>query len=312
MVLSLPGDPYILDISQTDDSGTFYFNLDIQTNSELAILQLLGDDKDDFEILMNNNRLPKLAKMEYPGFEFDKSLEPIILARSIHNQIENSYATVKSDTVRVASEDLPFYRNYQQRFLLDDYTRFNTLRETMIEIIDHAWIDENNGDPRFRVRPFDGYLDTGILEPIVTMDGLLIQDHKDIVDYNSKELRRISISRDRFVLGPKVYQGLIALETKTGEFFDVFYRGFLVSSNLERPEAHRSYYFQQHRESDKSGRIPDFRYQLLWEPEVVVNDDTNTITFFTSDITGDFEVELKGYTTTGKHIYLKQQFTVNK
>lgn len=312
IVLSLPGESYILDISQTDELGTFYFNLDSEVGSKLAFLQLLGEDKEDYTISINTTGTQVTGERDFLSFQLDKSLEPIIVARSIHNQIENSYATVKSNTVIPTSEDLPFYRDYQQRYFLDDYTRFNTLRETMVEIIDHAWIDENNGNPRFRVRPFDGYLDTGNLEPIVTIDGLFIQDHKDVVDYNSKELRRISISRDRFVLGPKVYQGLIALETKTGEFYEVFYRGFLLSNELERPETARKYFFQQHRDEDQSERIPDFRYQLLWEPELNLNKEHKTISIYTSDIAGEFEVELKGFTSTGKPVYLKEQFTVKE
>ncbi len=311
VVLSLPGDAYILDIAQTDAKGTFYFNLESPVNTADAILQLLGSDKDDYSIELDTNSPPDLSKLEFPNFTLEKSVEEKILERSIHNQIENSYAIVKSDTVKVIKEDLPFYRNYQQRFFLDDYTRFNTLRETMVEIIDNAWIEENEGDPRFRVRPFEGFLNTGGLEPIVIIDGLFIQDHKDVVNYNSKEIRRISIARDRFMLGPKVYQGLIALETKTGEYFEVFYRSFLQNSRLSRPEQERIYYFQQHQERDRNKRIPDYRYQLLWEPHLSFSQQNEKLVLYSSDIKGDFDVELKGYTSSGKPVHLRRRFSVN-
>ena len=311
VVLSLPGDAYIVDIAQTDTNGTFYFNLESAVNTADAILQLLGSDKDDYTIELDANSPPDLSRLEFPNFIIEKSVEEKILARSIHNQIENSYAIVKSDTVKVITEDLPFYRNYQQRFFLDDYTRFNTLRETMVEIIDNAWIEENNGDPRFRVRPFEGYLNTGGLEPIVTIDGLFIQDHKDIVNYNSKEIRRISIARDRFMLGPKVYQGLIALETKTGEYFEVFYRSYLQNNKLVRPEAERIYYFQEYASTDQNKRIPDYRYQLYWEPYLGLSQQNEKLILYASDIKGDFEVELKGYTQSGKPLHLKRRFSVN-
>ena len=310
VVFSLPGDQYILDIAQTDQSGTFYFNINSEVATADAVLQVLGDDKDEFDILIDEQSTPDTGELDFPDFTLDKSLETKILERSIHNQIENSYASVKSDTISRPEEQLPFYRNYQQRFFLDDYTRFNTLRETMVEIIDNAWIDENDGDPIFGVRPMEGYLDVGGLKPMVFVDGLFIQDHKDVVDYNSKEIRRISISRDRYMVGPKVYQGLLAIETKAGDFHDVFYRGFLVNNTISRPKARRSYFFQEHGNAGKTARIPDFRYQLYWEPYLKIEQEQQNITFYTSDISGEFELELKGYTARGRAVSLRQRLKV--
>ncbi len=311
VILSLPGDPYIMDIAHTNEQGRFYFNLDTPVSGSLAIFQVLGADKDEFAITTDDPVRPDLKSLEFTSFTIDRNLENEILNRSIHNQIENAYGIVKSDTLIRPEEDTPFYREYQQRFFLDDYTRFNTLRETMVEIVDHAWISENgDDDPTFNVRPYDGYLDVNALQPIVLMDGLFIQDHKDIVDYNSKELRSIYVSRDRYMVGPEVFQGLLALETKAGEFQNTFYRSHLYNSELFRPEAPRSYYFQDHGPKEDSGRVPDFRYQLYWTPKIELGSETTSIEIYTSDIKGSFEVELKGFTANGEAVDLRIPFNV--
>ena len=311
VVLSLPGDPFILDIARTNSEGMFFFNLDSPIGSDLAIVQLLGPVRELYSIELDEQRSPDLQSLEFPDLKLNKELEKHILQRSIHNQIDNAYAIVKSDTVTAPQEMLPFYRNYNQSFFLDDYTRFNTFRETMVEIVDHAWIAENGADdPTFGVRPLDGYLDGGSILPLVLIDGLYVQDHKDIVDYNSKEIERISLIRDRFTLGPKVFQGLLSIETKSGEYYNSYYREYLSNNTLYRPEPTRSYYFQQHEDPDATARIPDFRYQLYWEPRLQLSDESTELIFYSSDVKGSFLAELKGYTSQGNPIQISTSFEI--
>ena len=313
VVLSLPGDPFILDIAQTDSQGNFYFNINTSVNSSEAVFQLLEEDSEKYSISLDEALDPELGTLKFQPFKIDRSSEAAILERSINNQIENAYASVKSDTVLSPAELAPFYRKYQQQFFLDDYTRFNTLRETMVEIIDNAWISENgDDDPTFGVRPFDGYLESTGLLPIVLVDGLFIRDHKDVVNYNSKEVRSISISRDRVVLGPQLFQGLISLNTKAGEFKETFFRSHLIYGNLDRPEPAKAYFYQSYTSAEDQSRIPDLRYQLYWDPNFSLGNKTEVeIPFFSSDIKGKFEVELKGYTQTGNPVSLSETFVVN-
>ncbi len=312
VVLSLPGDPYILDIAQTDAQGNFYFNMDTPVNSSNAVFQLLDANSEDYEISVNETREPEMSLLEFPVFKVDRTTEDMILERSINNQIENAFALVKSDTVVKPEESVPFYRDYGARYYLDDYTRFNTLRETMVEIIDHAWIAENGDqDPTFGVRPFDGYLESTGLQPVVLVDGLFIRDHKDVVNYNSKEVRSIAISRDRIMIGPQLFQGLISLETKAGEFQNSFFRAHLVNDELKRPEVQKTYFFQQYNSSQSNSRIPDFRYQLFWEPSLTFGQNTmKELLVYSSDIKGKFEVSLRGFTETGQPVSLNKTFIV--
>ena len=312
VALSLHGDPYIFDIAQTNAEGYFYFNLDTAVSSANAIFQLLEQDSDNYNISFNESPAPEMDALEFESFIIDKSAEELILARSINNQIENAYAGVKSDTVFKPAESIPFYRTYQEKFFLDDYTRFNTLRETMVEIVDNAWIAENGeDDPTFGVRPFDGYLESTSLLPVVIVDGLYIRDHIDVVNYNSKELTSIAVSRDRVMIGPQIFQGLISLETKSREFPVTFYRSHLINSELQRPEAQKTYFFQTYDSAEKNSRIPDYRYQLYWEPFLTFdNNSSSQIQLFSSDITGTFVVELKGFTANGKPVALSKTFVV--
>ncbi|MGB5237405.1 MAG: hypothetical protein WBN59_07185 [Flavobacteriaceae bacterium] len=311
VILSLPGDPFVVEIVQSNADGRFYYNLDTPISSTQAVFQFLSKDREQYELQLDPSPVPDYQPEDFVEFTLSDDLEAAILERSIHNQIENAYAIAKSDTIENPAEDIPFYRNYQQRFFLDDYTRFNTLRETMVEIVDNAWIDENGEkDPTFGVRPLVGYLDAGGLLPMVFVDGLFIQDHKNLVNYNSKEIRSISLSRDRYLVGSQIFQGLLSLETKSGEFYKTLYREHLLRREVDRPEPVRRYYFADYINDSDASRIPDFRYQLFWVPDIALGNDYTVYRFSTSDVKGKFEVELKGYSSEGEPVSLRKQFTV--
>ena len=64
-------------------------------------------------------------------------------------------------------------------------------------------------------------------------------------------------------------------------------------------------------ESDLKARIPDYRDQLFWNPEIKVgSEDVYNIEFFTSDTKGQFEVVVEGITKEGKSVSIRKYFVV--
>ncbi|MDJ0646443.1 MAG: hypothetical protein QNJ57_10720, partial [Flavobacteriaceae bacterium] len=58
-------------------------------------------------------------------------------------------------------------------------------------------------------------------------------------------------------------------------------------------------------------KIPDDRYQLLWAPGSKAREKELTIQFYTSDISGEFEVSIQGFSNKGKPVAIKKTFYVN-
>ena len=312
VVISLPGKEFVVDIANTNENGKFYFNLDEAYDNTSGILQLLDENKEEMKILVDKHSSPDYSGLEFDKFVVSEDFEELILKRSIHNQIENAYADVKSDTIIAAQTEITFYRDFQERYDLDDYTRFNTIEETMIEIIDHVWIKNNDqGEAVFQVRPFDLYLQTNGLLPMVILDGVFIQHHEDIMDLNAKRIERVYISRNRYMVGSVVFQGILALETSSGDFNQTYYKEYLNNLTLFKPQPLKKYFFQNHQLDTESGHVPDFRYQLFWQPNFVLDNMAKTINFYTSDIAGDYEIRLEGFTDQGKSISLKEMISVD-
>ncbi len=312
VAVSLPGRDFVLDIANTNEEGIFYFNMDEPYNHTTGIFQLLGENKEDHQIIIDTHISPRYEDLEFNRFTLDEDLRPLILERSIHNQIENAYASERSDTIVAVQAQPPFYRNFQEKYDLDDYTRFNTIKETMVEIIDHVWIkNDDQGKSVFQVRPFDLYLSFNNLLPIVLMDGVFIRDHEDIMDYPSKRIRSVHISRDRYLVGSAIFQGILAIETITGDFGDSFYKSYLKNAALFKPQPAKLYFIQKYRGTEDEAHLPDFRYQLLWYPNLQLNGRQTAINFYTSDIPGEYEIRMEGFTSAGDPVSLKKTIRID-
>ncbi|TCI95015.1 hypothetical protein [Tenacibaculum sp. M341] len=70
----------------------------------------------------------------------------------------------------------------------------------------------------------------------------------------------------------------------------------------------KEYFFQSYQKGSKK-RIPDFRTQLYWNPNLILS-EKNTISFYNSDVSGDFEIEITGVTQEGKTISTRKEFKV--
>ena len=65
-------------------------------------------------------------------------------------------------------------------------------------------------------------------------------------------------------------------------------------------------FFQPDYTQEKNTRIPDYRHQLLWLPNTDLSTINSNIQFYTSDVSGKFEVILEGFSATGKSVYIKE------
>ena len=66
----------------------------------------------------------------------------------------------------------------------------------------------------------------------------------------------------------------------------------------------RKEYFQpQYSFTNNLSKIPDYRHQLLWIPNVKLENKERSFSFFTSDVLGAFEIILEGFTNSGIPIY---------
>ena len=302
VALSIPGQNFILKIARTNADGEFFFNVENQNLSEEVILQVLDEEKRKFEIVIDPHPELQIADLDYGNFQLTRDMEDLLVEESIYNQIENGYFSIKPDTLKLPEQELPFYGKRMLTYDLDDYTRFNTLKETFVEIVREI---TTSGD-MLRIRGYNSLVDSR-MPPLLIVDGVIIQDHSEIINFPARRIQSIGVLRDKYFYGPEVFHGIINVETIEKDFLEKTGKDFF-KTNLMRPQPEKEYFQQRYSEGEKNKRIPDFRRQLLWNP--VFDPEGRSIEFYTSDVEGEYEIVLEGFTSAGKGVTLKEKIEV--
>jgi Large extracellular alpha-helical protein len=204
--------------------------------------------------------------------------------------------------------NLQTYRIYN----LDEYTRFSTLQETMIEFIIGVRVRRVQGKPAIQIfqTPERLYSSTNTL---VLLDGVPIFNHEEVLAYNPHHIQYIKIYNGRYVFGEEVFNGIISFVTheKNLPFFQLNENSQLF--RYECPTLPLISVFPEYPNAGKrKSNLPDFRHTLYWNPSQEIPKDGNPIefSFYTSDLCGDFEVVVEGITSDGKFIHSKTKFKV--
>lgn len=306
--LSIAGKDNLLKMATTNNIGRFYFNLSEKYKQSVATIQLFNKNE-NYSINIETQTPLDYSHLKFNDYKITKAANKYILQQSINNQIENAYGTVKlSETVKSFDENA-FYNSNEISFNLDDFTRFPTVKETIVEIVDVVTVKQRKGNAWLEVIWANRTYDSGLL-PLVIFDGIIIQDHNEIVNYNANKIQKINVVREKYLYGTQLFEGIISFSSINGDFSKQSTNSASVNVELLKPLDKKTYFKQVYDTSDKLLRIPDFRNQLLWLPNLEISSKTTDITFFTSDNKGNYEIALEGFTINGKAVSIKEIIVV--
>lgn len=314
VVLSVLSNEVFQDIAKTNEYGVFYFQLKDNYSSTKTLIQVLGKDRDNYSIEVKEHESIDYSVLKFKKFQLSDEYKDLIVERSIHNQVQNAYFSAKQDTLKTNIYPEPFFGNPPTVYQLDDYKRFSTIGETFVEVIDHVWDQKADNGKRsidVREREFDPYY--GIdLAPMVLIDGAFIQDHQSVLDYSADKVKTIKVHREEYYYGKIVYQGIVRIETFDGNYAEELSGDYLRKFDMFSAQPLKAYFNQFYlNTSNNSDKTPDFREQLLWYPDLKFTKRTMNLEFFTSDVKGEYEIILEGFTNLGEPVYLKEIVKVN-
>ncbi|MEL6810174.1 MAG: carboxypeptidase-like regulatory domain-containing protein [Bacteroidota bacterium] len=313
VAVSIGGEDFIFKATTTNALGAFQFAIDVPTQEDRAVVQVLSDRRDLFTIQLDQQKEIDHSNLEFLSYAMTPSMKAVLEQRSVNNQIENGYYSIKPDTLIPLATEKPFmYYENHLRYDLKDYTRFSTMEEVFTEIVDRVWTaTDTNGKRIVKVfhkkttLPNQDY-------PLIFIDGHFVQDPQELLDYNALQVQKVNVVQNQYQFGNKEYQGIIMIETVDANHESMLNGDHMKSVALFKPQREKLYYRQVYRavtsETDK--RIPDYRSQLLWEPSITLEGSEVRFQFYTSDNAGEYEISLEGFTMEGKPVSLKEYITV--
>ena len=143
------------------------------------------------------------------------SLEASLKARSLMMQ---QAARQNADTLYeyLPRREYPLLDGAPVRYILDDYTRFDTMEDTFIEFIPQVRVRKGaDGRPEIQVRleeAQDIRTFTGA-QSLVLLDGVPIFDHERLLLYDPHKIQRIDVYPYTHYLGSSTFAGAVNLIT---------------------------------------------------------------------------------------------------
>ena len=292
----------ITQITSTNKNGQFHFNLTKSLEKENLNIQLDVDTISNYSLSLLKKTPLDYSQLLFKEITTSEEINSIIKNKSIHLQIENAYSAIKTDLIKKDTFNFKKYQQTPLTFVLDKYKRFNTMEETIIEVIQSCWLENQSGNYTFYVRD-ENLENNKLFKPLIIVDGHIVTDHNELANFHPRKIKTVHVFRKKHIINSKQYHGIINVETFNLSFKPDQAKIFKLNTlNISREKT----YYKQDYSKNKDLRIPDYRTQLYWSPTI----KNKEIIFYTSDVSGVFEINTEGFTNTGKPISLKQYFKV--
>ena len=215
-------------------------------------------------------------------------------------------AMPKTD-VPQALEALFYGQLPNKTYNLDEYVRFNTVKECIIEFVMGAAIDKIGGRTVIKMLQ-ENSKEYSKFPVLVLIDGVAFHHHPEVLAYNGHNVHYIHQYRGNYALGETLYGGILSLVTHRGTIPDMRINEDMQMLSYEFPQQQPAFVMPDYgKESVKASRRPDFRHTLYWAPSV---EDKDGVEFYTSDMEGTYVATLQGVLEDDRKVEVKWEFEV--
>jgi len=293
VLLSVPGNPPSLMAGRklrTNDEYEF-ITPELIGNIELATsIDTREDERYTFEFL---SPYAPVDVIQLPAITIDSTNLPALLERYVALQARQAFLS-KLYTYNQETTAAGFTPEWTYR--LEEYTRFNTVEEVVLEFVSNVRFRRINGIRTLAVNR-DGPQGYTQGNTLVLLDNVPVFNHELLLRYDASLIEQIDVYRGQYVFSGQLYDGMVAFSTPTRDF-----RGF----QLDRSTMINTYKgpqpeFQLTAPNLLPGQHvqhePDFRTTLLLESHR--SPEPNQLPFITSDLMGIYRVSIKGLTHRG-------------
>jgi hypothetical protein len=238
-----------------------------------------------------------------PGnFFFDKTKENALLTRTINMQTTNAFPPKAFANPAVAITDsTAFFGPPDEKYFLDDFTRFPTMEEVLREYVRGVLVRRRNKEFHFRM--IDKLVPNTFYntDPLTLLDGIPIFNIDKLMEVDPLKVKKIETISGRYFLGSLSFPGIVSFSTYQNDLAGFELSPKVLVMQYEGVQAPREFYEPKYdSKSELSSRIPDFRNLLHWAPDVTTDTNGNaSVQFYTSEQTGTYKVVVQGMTANG-------------
>jgi hypothetical protein len=297
--LSVPGKRVQLYAARSDSAGRLVFNTRQLYGPGEIVAQTNSEQDTSYHIDILSPFSEQYSKYTVPQFNLTRGMQKAIEEASVATQVQNIYLGNKTKHFYEQPVDSSgFYATPYKTYLLDNYTRFTTMEEVLREYVREVWV--NRSQKRYHIKALNG---TGFLngDPLVMLDDVPVFNIDKVMAIDPLKVRKLEDVPYRYYWGPSVYEGILSFTTYKGDLGGVEIDPRAVVLDYEGLQLQREFYSPVYdSEQAAKSRVPDFRNQLYWAPDInTPASGKKQLSFYTSDQTGKYIGVVQGITAQG-------------
>lgn len=312
ITVSVPGPGTDPKGASTNNAGVFNFLLKPEEGEQEMVITLPGNDTKSSleESFWNGFRDPPDNLRFSPDHEAISYLQEKFTHFQIMSRFKKTYS-IKNTQLKTSKDSSVFYLKPYELIEFKNYINLDSLREYIYELVPSVKFSGRKEGSEIMV--FDpvtmSYLED---KPGIFIDGVLYTDFAEIAKIPIRDIDRMAIISSTYYYKDFTFGGIIDIHTKKSDFNSV-----KLLPNMNRfiyPMAdvcEWKFTSPDYSGISSSGRIPDFRYLLYWEPNVRVEQSGETkVHFYTGDVKGRFIVKVVGISEKGEILHFENEILI--
>ncbi|MEO5600284.1 MAG: hypothetical protein ABIR06_05090 [Cyclobacteriaceae bacterium] len=299
--------------SRSSDHGKIHFEIKDFYGPRLVIIQTQADTTRTYDITIQNPFFPAVSSHSPPAFKITDNVSQKLLSRSMAMQVQDVfyYEQYGNRFLKPKVDSSAFYGEADATYFLDDYTRFQVMEEVMREYVPGVFVRKRKDGFHFILADA---VNGGVLsgDPMILLDGVPVFDVDDIMRVDPLQVKKLEVVTRQYYLGPAAFSGIVSYTTYQGNLGGLKLDPGSVSLNYDGLQLKREFYSPHYEnESQRNNKMPDQRYLLYWNPEIIIDQyGQGKVEFYTSDVEGTYRVVVEGSNNEGFLGSFDQNFVV--
>lgn len=304
--LSTAGSPSNLYVGVTANDKVSFHTNNIYGDREIVCEVSRLDKKegviefDDPFIHPSSGPLPKLLMSTVQRESLSSRKSSLRSAKAIH--IDTLVTLMRH------REDLLLESSAFHRYHLDDYTRFPSVREVLVEIVPSLKLHREKGVYSIQMAVLDasGSRAFRVGNVLVMMDGVVLTDLGPLLDFDAMLLEDVDVYQQAVVCGQVIFSGVVNFTTKKN-----YVTAMSFPSNVRVLDFKGVSYPAAYFGSAPEGDMKDLRQLLYWDPVCrLKSGEARRVIIRTPDYSGRFRVVAEGLSAQGTPIHSEWTFEV--
>jgi hypothetical protein len=309
--LSIPSTRTEFRVTTSNEEGLFKFEMPWFYGSQELILQTNPDEDSTCHAEIFSPFSEKYAQYPLPKYTLPVN-HNTILDQSIAEQVQHIYSGKRINLFsRQAVDTNSFYVEPDEKYLLDNYTRFQTMEEVIREYVvsTNVTIKRDKFLLQLVNKPEGGYFKYA---PLILIDGVPFFDPNELFMQDPLKIKRLDLVNRQYSLGYSYFNGIVNVTTYNGDLEGISMNARATVLDYPGIPEQREFFSPAYETEDQiNSPVPDFRTLLYWSPEIKSESkNKHTVSFYSSDIPGKYVASIMGITKNGEPGSTLVYFTV--